>query len=272
MYIFEALLLGVVQGLTEFLPISSSAHLTLLPQLFKWKAELLHSLSFDVALHLGTLLAVVIYFWRDIWVISVRWVQGIINKKPFENGNAKIGWLIIIATVPVVIAALCFKEAIETIFRYPVWVSAMLIIFALLMWWADRMINQNRSMKAMAWKESLIIGLAQSLALMPGVSRSGITITAGIFMGFRREQAARFAFLLSIPTIIGATIFAIKDLWDMATNLSWVTMVVGSLASTIVGYACIAFLLSFLKKRSLWIFVIYRLVFGAVILMWYFMK
>lgn len=273
MHVGEALILGVIQGLTEFLPISSSAHLALLPQLLGWQAELLHSLSFDVALHFGTLVAVVAYFRRDLINIAKEMINGMIKGKPWQEDQAKLGWLIIVATLPVVAIALSCKNWIETVFRHPISVAVMLILFGLVMAWADqRLRQQQRSLGSMTWKEGLMIGLAQSLALMPGVSRSGITISAGLFLGFSREQSARFAFLLSLPSIIGATLFTLRELITMTTGYAWTAMLVGTGMAAVVGYGCIAFLLAFLKKQSLIIFVVYRIGLGLFIISWFWFR
>lgn len=270
MPILEALILGIVQGLTEFLPISSSAHLTMVPKLFQWKGILLNSLYFDVALHGGTLLAVVIYFWKELGLIIKKFIYGIVQQRPFEDEHAKLGWLIIIGTIPIVIIALAFKELIESAFRHPVMVASMLILFGLVMAWSEKAAKTQREIGTMNWKEALTIGVAQSLALMPGVSRSGITISSGLFLGFKRDEAAHYAFLLSIPSIIGATIFAVRDFIKLTETTSWVTMAIGTIAAAVAGYFCISFLLAFLKKRSLGVFVVYRVVFGLLVLGWYF--
>ncbi len=270
MHSIESILLGLIQGLTEFLPVSSSAHLTLVPQLLHWENPLLHSLAFDVALHFGTLIAVVVYFRKDLALMIERALRGLLNKRPLADEYARLGWWIVLGTIPAVVAALLFKDSIETIFRQPPRVAVMLIGFGLIMGLAEWLARQKQALLQMSWLQALVIGVAQALALMPGVSRSGATISAGLVMGFKRGEAARFAFLLSIPAILGATVFALKDMLTMARDSSWLSMLLGTAAAAVAGYACIAFLLAFLQKRSLWIFVFYRIIFGALVLFWYY--
>ncbi len=270
MIILESILLGLIQGLTEFLPVSSSAHLTLIPQLLHWKAPLLHSLAFDVALHFGTLVAVVLYFRKDLALMISRALRGLMAKRPFEDEHARLGWWIVLGTIPAVIAALLFQDSIETVFRHPPRVAVMLIGFGLIMGLTEWVAKQKQTVRDMSWLQALVIGVAQALALMPGVSRSGATISAGLALDFKRGEAARFAFLLSIPAILGATVFAFKDMVAAAVDTSWLALVLGTVAAAVSGYACIAFLLAFLQKRSLWVFVFYRIVFGALVLFWYY--
>lgn len=268
MYFFEAIILGVVQGLTEFLPISSSAHLTLLPQLFGWDAALLNSLAFDVALHFGTLLAVIIYFWHDLIQVVQAWTRSLVQPAKRSDPNARLGWYIILGTLPAVIAALLFKESIETTFRTPWIVGIWLIGFGLVMALVEAIARRERDMKSMHWGEALVVGVAQALALMPGVSRSGSTIIAGMLMKFKRAEAARFAFLLSVPAIVGAVVFNLKDLAAVAVEHSWLTLFIGATAAAMTGYGCIKFLLAYLKERTLYIFVIYRVILGVIIILW----
>ncbi|MCD4813332.1 undecaprenyl-diphosphatase UppP [bacterium] len=268
MFFLEAIVLGVVQGLTEFLPISSSAHLTLLPKIFGWEAELLNSLAFDVALHFGTLLAVVVYFWKDLKTILGAWILSLYQPGMRSDKNVRLGWFIIIGTIPAVIAALVLKESIETTFRAPWIIGAWLVGFGLVMAGAEAATRKEREVGSMKWGEALFVGFAQALALMPGVSRSGSTIAAGMLLRFRRDEAARFSFLLGMPAIFGAVVFNLPDLAAAAIDQSLVTLLVGMLAAAVTGYGCIKFLLAYLRKRTLYIFVVYRVVLGIGIIIW----
>lgn len=258
----RAAVLGVVQGLTEFLPISSSGHLILVPKLLRWPD---FGLSFDVALHLGTLAALLIYFAPD-WA---RMARGFLpTSRGVTAAERRLVWLIALGTVPAVIIGVLIKDWTETVPRqYPILVALPLILVALAMWGADRLCKHVRALETASVRDALLVGCAQALALVPGVSRSGATITAGMVLGFRREDAARFSFLLSAPVTLGAALYKLRDLLreGLPPHLQLV-FVVGVLTSALVGYLCIAFLLAYLRRRSLLVFVVYRLALGAVLL------
>jgi len=268
MDIIEAIILGLVQGLTEFLPISSSAHLTLLPQMVGWNTPLLNSLAFDVALHFGTLIAVLIYFRNDIFKMVSTFTCSLWDYNAGREPDAKLAWYIILGTLPAVIMAVFFKHAIEGVLRTPLVVAGWLIIFGLIMAMAEAFTRKVRTVRDMKVRDAVFIGLAQALALMPGVSRSGSTITAGLLLGFKRGEAARFAFLLSIPAILGATVFHLQELLEVALDQLALTLLVGTIAAAISGYACIKFLLAYLQKGALYIFVFYRLALGVFVIGW----
>jgi undecaprenyl-diphosphatase len=269
MIVMEAVILGVIQGLTEFLPVSSSAHLTLVPQMLNWHSPLLNSLAFDVALHAGTLLALLAFFWKDILRIIRAFVDGLAKGQPFQKTDSKLAWLIIVATLPAVAAGLAVGKQAETLLRHPVVVAGWLIVFGLIMALAEWVSKRTRSLTGMNFWQGLTIGTAQALALLPGVSRSGSTITAGLFLGFKREDAARFAFLLSLPAVLGAIVFEGKKLLHLASaDQSLMSMAVGAAAAAVTGYFCIQFLLAFLQRRTLYIFTIYRLILGGIVLWW----
>lgn len=268
MFLAEATLLGLVQGLTEFLPVSSSAHLTLLPLVLGWNARLLNSLVFDVALHAGTLIAVLTYFRQDVVRLGRAFGRSLIRPQARQEPEAKLAWLIVVATLPAVLFALLFREQIETLFRSPLWVAGCLVGFGLLMAVAERWTRKRRDTGDLRLADALLIGCAQAISLMPGVSRSGITITAGLFLKFKREEAARFAFLLSIPAILGALVFQMGPLFRTVWEQGVVTLLAGTLAAGISGYLCIKFLLAYLRTRTLYIFVIYRVAVGLLILGW----
>ena len=272
MTLFEAALLGIVQGLTEFLPVSSSAHLRIIPALAGWADP---GAAFTAIVQIGTLVAVLLYFRKDIFTIVRAVIEGMVRRKPLGSAEAKMGWMIAAGTLPIVFFGLLFKSEIETSLRSLYWVSGALIGLALILSLAEKQIKRRREndlpMKSMAdigWKEALLIGLAQSVALIPGSSRSGVTITGGLFLNLSRETAARFSFLLSLPSVFAAALLELYKTWgDITASPDGITnIIVATLTAGIVGYASIAFLLNYLKKHTTTIFITYRLVAGAVIL------
>ncbi len=267
----EALFLGIVQGLTEFLPISSTGHLTIAGKLMglisaenpeRWT-------SFIAVIQLGTLLAIIIYFWKDLWNIFITFIkENIVARKNFseQNINSKMGWLIILGSIPVAIIGLGFKDIIEGAFTKNLYVIATsLIALGIILAFAERIGKFKREMKDITWKDSVIIGFAQSLALIPGSSRSGTTITAGIFLGLKRETAARFSFLLSVPAILGSGLLEFYSSLEYIQTDGLITLAIATIASAVSGYLTIAFLLSFLKKHSTMVFVYYRVFIGIII-------
>lgn len=272
MNIIEAFILGIVQGLTEFLPISSTGHLTLAGKLMgliiednpeQWTA-------FIAVIQLGTLLAVLIFFRNDIVDIIKEFISdNIFGRKRFKEQslNSKMGWFLLIATIPVVIVGLGFKDLIEGVFTKNLYViSISLIVLALFLAVAERVSRLNRDSKSINWLDSLIIGIAQSLALIPGASRSGTTITAGLFLGFNRATAARFSFLMSIPAILASGLLQFYQAMEYIDFTSSINLLTATVVSGIVGYLSIEFLLRFLRKNSTMVFIIYRIVIGSVIL------
>ncbi|MBN1594778.1 undecaprenyl-diphosphatase UppP [candidate division FCPU426 bacterium] len=264
----EALVLGVVQGLTEFLPISSSAHLVLLPQMAGWRSVLLNSLAFDVALHFGTLLAVLSFFWQDIIRMAAAFLKGFAEPRIWRETDARLAWYIILGTLPAVAVAVFFKPLLETVFRAPLSIACCLLGFSLIMIGAEILSKRQKPVTALQWQDALWIGAAQALALMPGVSRSGSTIAAGLFLGFKREEAARYSFLLGIPAIVGATVMQIRELTSAVFDQSWFPLLGGAMAAGLTGYFCIKFLLAYLQRRTLYIFIFYRLLLGTAVIFW----
>ena len=254
MPVLHAIILGIVQGVTEVFPISSSAHLVLIPWIFKWRYQ---GLSFDVALHIGTALAFIIYFFKD-WVDIIG--SAFTQDKSRKNN---LLWYIVIGTIPAAIAGLILEKKAETVFRSPVLMALMLVIFAIILWWADCSGKKDKPMDKIDLKAAIQIGLAQMLALIPGVSRSGITITAGLFKGFSREAAAKFSFLLATPVIIAAGVLKLHKLHSTDLNTPFLT---GVILSAVSGYIAISFLLRFVRKSSLKVFVFYRIALAAVVL------
>ncbi|MBE0510628.1 MAG: undecaprenyl-diphosphate phosphatase [Chromatiales bacterium] len=257
----QILVLSVVQGLTEFLPISSSAHLILVPVLTDWQDQ---GLAFDVAVHVGTLIAVVSYFHRELRVILADGFASIAQRR--RVGDSNLFWAVGLGTIPVGLAGLLFKDVIETSLRSPLVLAVATILFGLLLWWADRMGKRERDEHSIGWKDILFIGLAQALALIPGTSRSGITITAGLMLGLSRQAAARFSFLLSIPVILLAGgLYTIK-LVQADTVVDWSVLIGGALLSGLTAYLCIHYFLKLLERIGMLPFVIYRLLLGVVLL------
>lgn len=254
MSIFQAIIYGIIQGLGEFLPISSTAHITLLPWLLGWQDP---GLDFDIALHMGTLIAVVIFFWKD-------WIRLI--KAGFTDAGSSEGrlfWYILLACVPGGIFGVLFEDQISTTFRNPILIGVMLIAMGILLYIADRFYESRVELKEIGLKRSLIIGVSQALAMFPGVSRSGITMAAGRSMSVKREDAARFTFLLSTPFIFLSGVYKAKDL--VSVSVDAVPFIAAIITSAIVGALSIKFLLDYLKRRGFGIFAVYRFIIGAAV-------
>jgi undecaprenyl-diphosphatase len=265
MPIFQVIVLAIVQGLTEFLPVSSTAHLYLTSWLLGWNAE---ALDFDIALHIGTLIAVLLYFFSD-WVQIIQQGFKLGTAKDAElQQNPKLLWLLVIATIPAGITGLLFNKQAETDWRNPVIMGIMLVTVGILMWFADSMTLGGRGLGAVHEMDAITIGLAQGLAVIPGTSRSGITITAGLFRNLKRETAARFSFLLSTPTIAGAAAKAVYDMYKHGGlhELTSAPFLVGVLVSAVTGCAVIAWFLSYLRRSSLKPFIYYRIIFGIIVI------
>jgi undecaprenyl-diphosphatase len=264
MSLIQALVLGVVQGATEFLPISSSGHLVLVPWFLGWDFEPRSAFIFDVLVQWGTILAVLLYFRHDLFEIGLAWLRGLITGRPFTDPHARLGWLLLLASLPAAVIGLVFKSAVEKAFAQPAAVSGFLLLTAALLMLSERVSSRQRRVDALDWRDSLFIGLAQALALFPGVSRSGSTIAGGLARGLLRPAAARFSFLLAVPTMIGAGSIALLDLRrsvDAAAQLG--PLIVGFLAAAVIGFASIHFLLGYLRKHPLTIFAVYCLLLGA---------
>jgi len=259
----QILLLALVQGLTEFLPISSSGHLILAPRLFGFADQ---GLVLDVAVHFGTLIAVVGYFRRDIWQIARGWLVALPPGRP-ANPEARLGWAIIIGVLPVVVVGLLLKDFVESELRHAWIIAATTIVFGLLLGWADWRARRERDITRLNLRDALLIGLAQVLALVPGTSRSGITMTAGLMLGLTREAAARFSFLLSIPTILGSSILILRDVLAAPETVDPTVLASAVGLSALTAWACIHYFLAFIERIGMWPFVIYRLLLGAVILL-----
>ena len=272
MSIIEAILLGIIQGLTEFLPISSTAHLTI-------AGKLLHLISsenperwtaFIAVIQLGTMLAVIIYFWKDLVNIIADFLkENLLKRKNFSGQtiNSRIGWYIIIGTIPIVIIGLSFKNVIEGVLTKDLWIiSSSLIALAVLLAISEKVSKHLKEMDKIKWYDALIIGIGQTVALIPGSSRSGTTITAGLFLGLSRETAARFSFLLSIPAVLASGLLELKESLPYINFAESVNLIIATAVAGISGYMAIDFLLKYLRKNTTFIFVYYRIILGAGII------
>lgn len=263
MSILEAVVLGLVQGLTEFLPVSSTAHLRIVPALLGWDDP---GAAYSAVIQLGTVVAVLLYFAKDLVRLSRAFVQGLVAKQPFGTEDSRLAWYVGLGTIPIGVFGLAFKKSIETSLRSLYVISGSLIILALVLFAAERLASHRRTLADMTLKDGLIIGFWQALALIPGSSRSGTTLTGGLSLGFNRADAARYSFLLSIPATTLAGIFELKHLLEAAEAPSTAVLVVGTLVSFLSGLAAIWGLLRFLRSRSTLVFVGYRIVLGLVLI------
>ncbi len=259
MDIFQAIALAVLQGLTEFLPISSSAHLILLPVIAGWEDQ---GLAFDVAVHVGTLSAVLLYYRRDLAVIISAWLGSMLGKG--LNDDARLAWYVGLGTIPVGLVGISLSDNIQEALRSPLVIAGATIVFALLLWWAEKRAKEQR--KTVTLLDAVMVGLFQAIALIPGTSRSGITITAGLLLGLKREYAAKFSFLLSIPVIALAGSLKALELYQSDITVSWNFMFIGAAISAVVAYLSIAWFLRLLNNIGMMPFVWYRLVLGVVLI------
>lgn len=261
MELIQIIALAILQGLTEFLPVSSSAHLILLGEFGEWPDQ---GLAFDIAVHVGTLVAVLAYFWRDIRVLWKDWMASLLLGRTV--GESRLAWAVLLGTIPVGLAGLMFKGFIESGLRSPLVLALATIFFAPLLWWADARWRGTRSEQSMTWLDILLIGLAQAVALIPGTSRSGITMTAGLMLGLSRSAAARFSFLLSIPVIVLAGGLQGIDLIREDHVVDWSSLLLGSVVSALFAYLCIHLFLKWLERIGMMPFALYRLLLGFTLL------
>lgn len=272
MNILQAIILGIVQGLTEFIPISSSAHLVIIPWVFNWNDPALESLTFDVALHLGTLVALIAFFWSDWGRLIKAGIASIVERKIGEDIDRRLAWYLVIGTIPGGIVGLLFEKKIEELFHPSegaivgssmIWMAVIIALLGALLYLAERLAKHERTMNGVTFRDAILIGLSQALAIFPGVSRSGSTITAGLAVGLERETAARFSFLLSAPIIAGAGLKSLLDIYKgihsgAIASADIVLFPAGFLAAAVTGYFCIKYLLRFLQNNSTNVFVYYR--------------
>lgn len=260
MELWQIIVLAVIQGITEFLPISSSAHLILPSQVLGWADQ---GLAFDVAVHVGTLAAVVWYFRRTVVQLTTAWVIDTSRRRIGKDSG--LAWAVIAGTIPAGLAGFVLNDVIETTLRSGLVIAASTLGFGLVLWWSDVVSRRRRSLERLGLRDAMIIGVAQALALIPGTSRSGITITAALFLGFTREAAAKFSFLLSIPLILAAGLLKTLELVEQGGATDWVGIAVGTALSFVSALVCIHLFLTFLERLGLLPFVIYRIVLGALL-------
>ncbi|MFF4413154.1 undecaprenyl-diphosphate phosphatase [Streptosporangium sp. NPDC001559] len=260
---FEAVVLGLVQGLTEFLPISSSAHIRVVSALFGWTDP---GAAFTAVIQIGTEAAVVIYFRKEIWEIISTWVRSLWTPDLRSHHAARMGWYIIVGTLPIVVLGLLFKDSIETVFRDLRLIATTLIVFAVILWFADRTARNKLTLQRhLSFPHALIYGFAQSLALIPGVSRSGGTVSAGLLLDYRREEAAKYSFLLAIPAVLGAGVLELFQIGE-ADSPDWGPTILATVISFVVGYAAVSWFLKYISTHKFTGFVIYRIILGLVII------
>ncbi len=270
MSFFQSLVLGVVQGVTEFIPISSTAHLILVPWLVGWKFDPKVAFVFDVLLQLGTVVAVIGYFWKDLTEITRAVLSGLLERRPLASEKARLGWLIVVATVPAVLVGLAFKPFFESLHRNPLAVAGILTLGAGLIVVTEKVGRRSRGFDSITWRDAVLIGASQSFALLPGVSRSAATICGGMLCHLERPSAARFSFLMSIPILIAAAVLAVKDLVELPGFGAYLPpLAAGFVASAVVGFASIHWLLGYLARHPMNVFAWYRLLMGAVCLLLY---
>jgi undecaprenyl-diphosphatase len=268
MTIFQSILLGIIQGLTEFLPVSSSAHLVLVPFLLGWKIPADEAFIFNVLVQDGTVVAVIAYFWKDLWAIIRAFLHGIWQRQPFAEHNARLGWYLILATIPAGLLGVLIKDQVEAAFASPTATAFFLLLTAGMLLVAERIGKKSRPIETLTWLDALWMGVAQALAIFPGISRSGATITGGMLRDLDRPSAARFSFLMSVPVMLAAGLLALLDLFDLP-NLSSMALpvAIGFFTAAVVGYLSIRWLLDYLARRSLTGFAIYCFAFGVLALL-----
>ena len=259
---FEAIILGLVQGLTEFLPISSTGHLRIIPAFAGWEDP---GAAFTAVTQLGTLAAVLLYFRADLWRIAKAWMKSLRDKEARKTLDAKLGWFILIGTIPICLFGFVFSHQIENGARSLYLIGITLIVLGVVLWIAELVGKRDRKLEALTLKDGIAIGFAQACALIPGVSRSGATISAGLFLGLERAAAARYSFLLSVPAVVLSGAFEIKDIGG-ENNASASATIVATVVAFIVGYAAIAWLLKYLATHTVKVFVVYRIVLGVLVL------
>ena len=261
--LLKAVVLGTIQGLTEFLPISSSAHLRIYPELFGWGDP---GAAFTAVIQIGTELAVLLYFRKDIWRIATMWLKSLVKPEYRGHLDARMGWFIIIGSLPIVILGVLLKDVIERDFRNLWIIGCTLIVLGIVLGVADRFGSSDKEIKQITLGDAVLMGAAQALALVPGVSRSGATLSMGRFLGYNREAATRYAFLLAIPAVVGAGLFELKEIPGGDNTYGVGPTIVATVISFVVGYAAIAWLLRYVTTRSYTPFVLYRIALGAATL------
>ncbi len=267
MTLFHAFVLGIIQGLTEFIPISSTAHLLIAEKLLGIPADD-KTFSFSIIIQLGTVFALLLFFWKDFWQITEAFFLGIKHKKPFENLQARLGWLIIVATIPALIAGFLLKDVVQSMFKDLLDLSGVrLLITAIMLTAVEYFDRRERSLDSATWLDALSVGLFQVLAIFPGASRSGSTIAGGMVRGFDRPAAARFAFLMSAPIMLAAGAYESIKVIDMPGTLAFLPfLIMGFVTAAVVGWFAIKWLIAYLSKHSLYVFAVYCAILGVTVL------
>jgi undecaprenyl-diphosphatase len=266
--ILEAVLLGAVEGLTEFLPVSSTGHLTIVEKLLGERIDDPDITAFTAIIQVGAEIALILYLRKDIWRIITGWLSGLVGKRPRTDPDYRFGWAVILGSIPIAVIGLLFKDQIETTLRSLWFVGAALIIWSGAMWFADRAATQSRHEADVTWKDTLIIGVAQCLALIPGVSRSGATMSAGLLRDFDRVTVTRLSFFLSIPALVAAALLqTVSEFGDISDGVGWPATLVATLVSFVVGYFAVTWLLRFIARHTYTVFIVYRVVLGLVVLL-----
>lgn len=267
MQVWYAIILGVIEGITEFLPISSTGHLTIAEKMLGYSISDSSITAFTAIIQSGAVLATVVYFWKDISRVLMAWIRGLFVKKYRKNNDYKYGWAIIIGSIPIAIIGILFKDEIETVLRSLWFVAIALILWSLVMWWADKKAKQNLHEEDITWRDTLAVGIAQCLALIPGVSRSGATMSAGLLRNFDRVAVTKLSFFLSIPALSAAGILQIISKHSaIGASVGWTATIIATLISFVVAYISVAWLLKFVAKHDYSVFIWYRVIVGVLLL------
>ena len=267
MQVWHAIILGVIEGITEFLPISSTGHLTIAEKMLGYSISDSSITAFTAIIQSGAVLATVVYFWKDISRVLMAWIRGLFVNKYRKNSDYKYGWAIIIGSIPIAIVGILFKDEIETVLRSLWFVAIALILWSLVMWWADKKAKQNLHEEDITWRDTLAVGIAQCLALIPGVSRSGATMSAGLLRNFDRVAVTKLSFFLSIPALSAAGILQIISKHSViGASVGWTATIIATLISFVVAYISVAWLLKFVAKHDYSVFIWYRGIVGVLLL------
>lgn len=267
MQVWHAIILGVIEGITEFLPISSTGHLTIAEKMLGYSISDSSITAFTAIIQSGAVLATVVYFWKDISRVLMAWIRGLFVKKYRKNNDYKYGWAIIIGSIPIAIIGILFKDEIETVLRSLWFVAIALILWSLVMWWADKKAKQNLHEEDITWRDTLAVGIAQCLALIPGLSRSGATMSAGLLRNFDRVAVTKLSFFLSIPALSAAGILQIISKHSViGASVGWTATIIATLISFVVAYISVAWLLKFVAKHDYSVFIWYRVIVGVLLL------
>ena len=267
MQVWHAIILGVIEGITEFLPISSTGHLTIAEKMLGYSISDSSITAFTAIIQSGAVLATVVYFWKDISRVLMAWIRGLFVKKYRKNNDYKYGWAIIIGSIPIAIIGILFKDEIETVLRSLWFVAIALILWSLVMWWADKKAKQNLHEEDITWRDTLAVGIAQCLALIPGVARSGATMSAGLLRNFDRVAVTKLSFFLSIPALSAAGILQIISKHSViGASVGWTATIIATLISFVVAYISVAWLLKFVAKHDYSVFIWYRVIVGVLLL------